>query len=230
VPVAPRHARGSTGIVRPVTSHPDPSRAPAAAHAAAPPRTPPRTAARLPPTPLVRPADVGDVAWQLLLRDGHLVRLRGDVALPARVRATPALRAAALAPLVPPRCAVARAAAVWVHVGGCPPERVDLVAPSGGRVPDPAPGRAAATTALPDGDVVLLGGVRVTTPRRTAVDLLSHDPPERALPLVARLRAAGVDATRVRADVAAASGRRGVRAAAALLPRLAVPGPAPRAG
>ncbi|TKR21875.1 hypothetical protein FA014_19445, partial [Cellulomonas hominis] len=83
-----------------MTSYPDPPSAPAAAHPAAPPRTPPRTAARLPPTPLVRPADVGPVAWQLLLRDGHLVRLRGDVALPARVRATPALRAAALAPLV----------------------------------------------------------------------------------------------------------------------------------
>lgn len=210
MPVAPRHARGSTGIVLPVTSLPDP-----------------RTAARLPSTPLVRPVDVGAVAWHLLLRDGHLVRLRGEVALPAGVRATPALRAAALAPLVPPRCAVARAAAVWVHVGGAPPARVDLVAPSGGRVPEPAPGRAAAATALPDADVVLLGGVRVTTPRRTAVDLLSHDPPERALPLVARLRAAGVDPARVRADVAAASGRRGVRAAAALLPRLAGPGPAP---
>lgn len=228
MPVAPRHARGSTGIVLPVTSRTAPL--PAASRPAPPPAASParalpapRTAARLPPSPLVRPADVGPVAWHLLLRDGHLVRLRGDVALPARVRATPALRAAALAPLVPPRCAVARAAAVWVHVGGAPPARVDVVAPSGGRVPDPAPGRAAAATPLPAADVVLLGGVRVTTPRRTAVDLLSHDPPERALPLVARLRAAGLDPARVRADVATAVGRRGVRAAAALVPRLAPP-------
>ncbi|GIG38203.1 hypothetical protein Cpa01nite_35840 [Cellulomonas pakistanensis] len=202
MPVAPRHARGPTGILLRVTLDP------------------PRTATRLPPTPLVRPGDVGRAAWHLLLRDGHLVRLRDDVAVPARVRVTPALRAAALAPLVPSRCAVARAAAVWVHLGGPPPERVDVVAPSGRRVPDPAPGRAAAATALPDADVVLLGGVRVTTPRRTAVDLLSLDPPERALPLVARLRAAGLDLARVRADVATAAGRRGVRAAAALLPRL----------
>lgn len=221
MPVAPRHARGSTGIVLPVTSRPTP---PPADGRGLPV---PRTAARLPPTPLVRPADVGAVAWHLLLRDGHLVRLRGDVALPAGVRPTPALRAAALGPLVPPRCAVARAAAAWVHVGGPPPARVDLVAPSGGRVPDPAPGRAAAATALPDADVVLLGGVRVTAPRRTAVDLLSHDPPERALPLVARLHAAGVDPARVRADVAAAAGRRGVRAAAALVPLLARTGSSP---
>jgi len=186
----------------------------------APPPPAPRTAARLPPTPLVRPGDVGPVAWHLLVRDGQLVPLRDDVALPARVRPTPALRAAALAPLVPPRCAVARAAAAWVHVGGAPPARVDVVAPAGARVPDPAPGRTGAAATLPDADVVLLGGVRVTTPRRTAVDLLSHDPPAVALPLVAQLRAAGVDAARVRADVAAASGRRGVRTAAALLPAL----------
>lgn len=210
MPVAPRHARGSTGIVLPVTVDTDP----------------PCTAARLPPTPLVHPADVGAVAWHLLLRDGHLVRLRGDVALPAGVRATPALRAAALAPVVPPRCAVARAAAVWVHVGGDPPARVDLVAPRGARVPAAAPGRVATTAALPDADVVVLGGVRVTTRRRTAVDLLSHEPADRALRLVARLRAAGLDPARVRADVAAASGRRGVRAAAALVPRLAAAGPA----
>ncbi len=222
MPVAPRHARGSTGIVLRVTSRP----APPPDHAQpghAPPGHPPpapRTAARLPSTPLVRPGDVGPVAWHLLLRDGQLVPLREDVALPADVRPTPALRAAALAPLVPARCAVARAAAVWVHVGGTPPGRVDVVAPPGARVPDPAPGRTGATASLPDADVVLLGGVRVTTPRRTAVDLLSQDPPGLALPLVARLGAAGVDAARVRADVAAASGRRGVRAAAALLPAL----------
>lgn len=212
--------RGSTGIVLPVTSHPDP---PLDRAHPPPGRTlpAPRTAARLPTTPLVRPADVGAGVWDLLLRDGHLVRLRDDVALPAGVRATPALRAAALAPLVPPRCAVARAAAVWVHVGGDPPERVDVVAPRGGRVPRPTAGRSAAAAALPDGDVVLLGGVRVTTPRRTAVDVLSHDPPDRALALVARLRATGLDAARVRADVATAAGRRGVRAAAALLPHLA---------
>lgn len=173
-----------------------------------------------PSTPVVRRADVGDIAWQVLLRDGDLVHLRDDAALPAGVHETPELRAAALAPLVPARCAVARAAAVWVHLGGPPPDRVHVVAPRRVRVPEPAPGRSAAVADLPDRDVVSLGGVHVTTRRRTAVDLLSHDPPERALPLVVRLGAAGLDLDRVRADVAAAAGRRGVRAAAALLPRL----------
>jgi hypothetical protein len=172
----------------------------------------------------VRRADVGDIAWQVLLRDGDLVHLRDDAARPAGIPETAALRAAALAPLVPARCAVARAAAVWVHLGGPPPDRVHVVAPRRVRVPEPAPGRSAAVADLPDRDVVRLGGVRVTSLRRTAVDLLSFDPPDRALPLVERLGAAGLDLDRVRADVAAAAGRRGVRAAAALLPRL------PRAG
>ena len=181
---------------------------------------PPRTAARLPASPVVREADVGPVAWQVLLRDRHLVLLRDGAAVPAWLPVTPAVRAAALAPLVPARCAVARAAAVWVHLGGPPPDRVHVVAPRRVRVPDPAPGREASVTDLAATDVVVVGGVRVTTPRRTAVDLLSHEPPERALPLVARLRAAGLDPARIRADVAAAAGRRGVRAAAALVPRL----------
>jgi hypothetical protein len=169
---------------------------------------------------VVRRADLGDVAWQVLLRDGDLVPLRDDAALPAGIPASPALRAAAVAPLVPARCAVARAAAVWVHLGGPPPDRVHVVAPRRVRVPDPAPGRSAAVTDLADRDVVVVGGVRVTTPRRTAVDLLSHDAPDLALPLVARLGAAGLDLAVLRADVAGAAGRRGIRAAAALLPRL----------
>lgn len=172
------------------------------------------------PEPLVRRADVGDIAWQVLLHDGDLVHLRDDVALPAAVPATPALRAAAVASLVPARCAVGRTTAAWVHLGGDPPERVHVVAPRGVRAPEPAPGRTSSVADLPGRDVLVLGGVRVTTPRRTAVDLLSHEAPERALALVARLAAAGLDLAQVRSDVAAAAGRRGVRAAAALLPRL----------
>ncbi|WP_454048497.1 hypothetical protein [Cellulomonas sp. Marseille-Q8402] len=178
-------------------------------------------------TALVRREDVGDIAWQVLLRDGDLVRLREDVALPARVVATAALRAAALAPLVPVRCVVGRGSAVWVHLGGPDPGRVQVVAPRDVRVPEPAPGRASMVADLADRDVVVLGAVRVTTPRRTAVDLLSHDPPDQALAQLARLRAAGLDLAQVRADVAQAAGRRGVRAAAALLPRLDA---VPRAG
>lgn len=167
--------------------------------------------------------EIDGIAWQILLRDGHLVRLTDDVARPAAVPETPALRAAALAPLVPTRCALAREAAVWVHLGGPPPARAHVVACRRDRRPEPAPGRVTVSAALTDRDVVRLGGIQVTTLRRTAVDLLAHEPRDRAIALVERLRDAGLDLARLRTDIAAASGRRGVRGAADLLRQIGPP-------
>lgn len=157
-----------------------------------------------PPRPadlLVHRADLGDVAWQVLLRDGHVLPLHGDVGLPAGVPASPALRAAALAGRVTSREAVARTAAVWVHLGGPPPGRVHAVA----------------VAALAPRDVVGLGGVRVTTPRRAALDVLTLEPPDVARAALARLARAGLDLGQVQADVTAAATRRGVRRALEVL-------------
>lgn len=151
------------------------------------------------------------------------MRLTDDIARPAAVPETPALRAAALAPLVPARCALAREAAVWVHLGGPPPDRAHVVACRRDRRPEPAPGRVPVSADLSDRDVVRLGGVRVTTLRRTAVDLLAHEPRDRAIALVERLRGAGLDLAQLRTDIAGASGRRGVRGAADLLRQLSSP-------
>lgn len=157
-------------------------------------------------------ADLGDIAWQVLAHDGHLVPLTDDVGLPACVRATPELRAAALGPALPPRCVVALGSAAWVHLGGRAPRHVQVVARRGAR----AGGRRH------DRDVVLLGAVAVTTARRTASDLLLRAPADAELHLVRALLDAGlVDLAEVRADVAAASGRRGVVAASRLLDVLA---------
>jgi hypothetical protein len=162
---------------------------------------------------LVRRSELGDIAWQVLLRDGDLVALGEDVGLPRGVAATPVLRAAALAPLVPARCAVGRVAAAWVHLGGPAPARVHVIAPRRDRAPAPHRDRTTSAAALPARDVVLLSSTRVTTPRRTALDLLTDEPPDVALPWLVALRAAGLDLAGVRSDVAAASGRRGVRRA-----------------
>lgn len=149
----------------------------------------------------MRRADLGDVAWQVLVRDGHVVPLHEDVGLPAGVPATPALRAAALAGRVASREAVARASAVWVHLGGPPPGRVHAVA----------------VAAMAPREVVVLGGVRVTTPRRTALDVLALEPPDVARALLGRLARAGFDLGQLQADVTAAATRRGVRQALAVL-------------
>lgn len=177
------------------------------------PAGPPPGPAAPGPAPLVHPAalaaapglvsraDLGDVAWQVLLRDGDLVPLRGDMALPRGVAETPALRAAALAPEVARRDVVARVAAAWVHLGGPPPPRAVVV--------DGA--------ALGPRDVVRLGGVLVTSPARTAVDLLRRDAPDVVHALLPGLLRAGVDAARLRTRLAAASGHRGVDRGLALL-------------
>lgn len=150
---------------------------------------------------LVRRADLDDIAWQVLLRDGDLVLLHRDVALPRGVAPTPALRAAALGDRVPGRAALARATAVWVHLGGEPPARVDVVW----------------SERLHPREVHRLGGVRVTALHRTALDVLAHEPSDVARPLVRRLVAAGVSPERLRVDLAAAAGRRGVRGALRVL-------------
>lgn len=149
----------------------------------------------------MRRADLGEVAWQVLVRDGHVVPLHDDVGLPAGVPATPALRAAALAGRVASREAVARASAVWVHLGGPPPARVHAVA----------------VAAASPRDVVVLGGVRVTTPRRTALDVLALEPPDVARAMLARLAGAGLDLGQVQTDLTAAATRRGVRHGLAVL-------------
>ncbi len=168
------------------------------------------------PPSLVRRADLDDIAWQILLRDGDLVLLHRDVALPRDVVATAGLRAAALADRVPRRAALARAAAVWVHLGGASPAVVDVMWPD----------------RLRPRDVHRIGGVRVTGLHRTALDVLAHDPPDVARPLLRRLVAAGVRPDRLRVEVAAAAGRRGIRGATRLLRELSASDPdlAPGAG
>lgn len=189
---------------------PDAPSAPAAAAGSAPDRlVHPATLAAAPA--LVRRTDVGDVAWQVLLRDGDLVLLRGDVALPAGVPATPDLRAAALVPEVARREVVARAAAAWVHLGGTPPPRVVVVAGA----------------ALGPRDVERLGGVLVTSPARTALDLVRRDRPDVVHALLPGLLRAGADADRLRILLAAASGHRGVDRGLALLDEVVRPHVAP---
>ncbi|MCL1870760.1 MAG: hypothetical protein FWF90_10150 [Promicromonosporaceae bacterium] len=148
-----------------------------------------------PPRPsVVRPADVGGrAAWQVLVRDGALRVLADDVALAAGREPTPAARAAAIAPRVPPRAVVAGPTAVWVHAGGPGPGALHLAYRSGTHRPD-SPGAASVWSGTGLGtDSGVVGGVRVTTPERTAVDVARRLPRERALPLLARLAGSGAD-------------------------------------
>jgi hypothetical protein len=102
------------------------------------------------------------------------------VLAPAHLPLSPALRAlaAAAALELPDGATLALRTAAWVHAGGDAPQALDR-------------GRR---SLLRPADVAVLGGVRVTTPPRTAVDLARELPPHQALPWLDRLRDdAGLD-------------------------------------
>ncbi|GAA2723810.1 hypothetical protein [Cellulomonas aerilata] len=182
-----------------------------------------------PPAPVpdgVRASDVGPTAWQVLLHEGALHPVWGAVATPADRSPTPAVRATALRPLVPPRAVVGRAAAVWVHTGGPLPDRFDVLVEPRARRPSPHPLRVPHEVPLPDGDVVRLGDVRATTVLRTALDLARWLPEHESVPLLVRLvDHAGLDVTAALHALGGQPGQRyAERARATLLRMLRPPG------
>ncbi len=135
-----------------------------------------------PPPLLLRVTEVPADTWAGLLADGCYRRLTSVCALRTDVVENAGLRAQALPGPLPVRSVVARRSAAWVHLGGEPPRRLDLLVPPGRRV-DPAPDRRCSETRLAVHDVQLLGGRPVTTPTRTLLDLaltFGADPRPRA--------------------------------------------------
>ncbi|WP_159796884.1 hypothetical protein [Puerhibacterium puerhi] len=151
----------------------------------------------LPPAPaarggLVRPGDVGGpAAWQALVHDGVLVRVRGDAAAPSGTPVTPEVRARALA--VPARAVVAGPTAAWVHCGVADGEVLHLAYVPGTHRPPAWSGVRAWSAPGIAGDCLPLGGVRVETPVRAAVDVALHLPDGEAVALLLALARAGVD-------------------------------------
>lgn len=123
---------------------------------------------------VVRPADVGgQVAFDALVRDRVLSRVRGDTAVPRGVAVTATIRAASLAAHVPRHAVVHGASAAWVHAGGTPPQVLDLVCPGGSSAPRHRPGVRMRYFRLLAMEHDLLDVVRVTTPLRTVLDIAS---------------------------------------------------------
>lgn len=175
------------------------------------------------PEPPVRvlPDLLGPVAYQAMLLDGITRRVRDDLTIPADVAATPELRIASLAALVPSRCVVGRQAALWVHTGAHEPLRVAVLVGPRVRRPDPHPGRTTHECELADADVLTLGEARVTSVQRTGVDLARWFPGDEALALLAPLCDEGFDAASALLALDPLGGYAGVRDARATLARLA---------
>ena len=169
----------------------------------------------------LRASEVGWVPWQILIRDGIARHVWGTLAIAADTPETPRVRATSVSPLVPARGVIGRSAAVWVHTGGPRPRRIDVLVAPRARRPDPHPQRVAHESALPAGDVVEVGPVRVTTVERTAVDVArwaGHD----AASLLERLvHGAGLDPARAIGLLGTLPGHRGTRDARTALVALA---------
>ena len=171
---------------------------------------------------------LGDHLWR--------ARVAADVVLTPADRARDAVLACGVPTLLPTACGGGRAApppspadggtvcllaAAWIYTGGQPPSRLDVT------VPRPVRARFGPVryrnVVLRERDVVVLGGVRVTSPLTTACDLARDavqqdlalhadtDPdthpgrgPSSHAEAIERLLAAGVDVDAVRARLVAA--------------------------
>ncbi len=133
-------------------------------------------------------AGIGRAALEKHVRRGRVVRLVRGVYLAADAPSTPVVRARALALVVGRRHIVVDRTAAWIH--GAHPDR--------GTPDGPLPldvhtrrRRVDGPLRFGPGDLAVVGGVRCTTPLRTAVDVARHLAPERGLPLLDGMLRAG---------------------------------------
>jgi hypothetical protein len=177
---------------------------------------------RLPP--VLTPTLFPEAELSALTLDGDAFRL-GDAVVPTDVPVTAVIRARSIAPAAGRYGLVAeRWTAAWVHGAAASAPRPHQLCNDVG-----SNGRTRMVVGLrevvlqPD-EVMVLAGLAVTTPLRTAVDLARLEPPSPALePTIVRLlELAGATGTEAAAYLAAAPRspfkRRGVRRLQALLP------------
>jgi hypothetical protein len=164
-----------------------------------------------PPPVLLHSTEVPADTWAGLLADGCYRRLTDVCALRTDVVETADHRAQAIPGPLPVRSVIARRTAAWVHLGGDPPRRLDLLVPPGRRV-DPAPDRRCSEAHLAAHDIQVIDGRAVTSPTRTLLDLVLDEPrtdqpgTDPLWPTLTALRDLGADPAAVLTRL---SGRRG---------------------
>ncbi|GII99018.1 hypothetical protein CLV28_1659 [Sediminihabitans luteus] len=123
---------------------------------------------------LVRPEHVGGAAaFDDLVRRGAVQVVRPWVAVARGTAVTPRVRARSLASPSVGGLVVAGRTAAWVHAGGEPPALLGFLASDGVRAPAHDPGRVVRYARILRSEVVDLGGVQVTSPLRTVLDVAS---------------------------------------------------------
>ncbi|QDY91839.1 hypothetical protein E7Y32_12940 [Arthrobacter sp. UKPF54-2] len=133
---------------------------------------------------------------QAMAADGVLTRLSQRGYLPPGTASTPQLRARAAACTIPPpirqRVVAGRMTAAWIYGCAGEPDRIALLVDASRRVSSLRATRGCSFHEVRLGpfDVVSLGGLMVSSPLRTAVDIALHVDPDRALPALGALLAA----------------------------------------
>ena len=171
---------------------------------------------RLPP--VLSPLDLPGPELRAAALDGELYAIDGCWS-PVDEPETPAHRAASLAAQLPERIIAERRSAAWIWGALLrPPAIHELCADIGARVRTGDGWPAAREVVLGPGDAVPLGGIRVTTPLRTVLDLARVDE-EFDAPLAASvLRLGGITAAQC---IAAVEARRNLPGKQLALRRLA---------
>lgn len=142
------------------------------------------------PSPLFSWAEL-----QSMAADGVLQPLYGRSFTAPGVSVTPRLRARAAAQTVPAKIrtkvVAGRMTAAWIYGCGEPPDRLSLLVDATHRISSLRSTRGCILHEVKLGkfDVVSMGGMLVTSPLRTAVDVALHVEAERALPVLRLLLA-----------------------------------------
>ncbi|MDQ0850093.1 hypothetical protein QFZ65_002031 [Arthrobacter sp. B3I9] len=130
---------------------------------------------------------------QAMASDGVLTQLYQRGYLPPGARSTPHLRARALGTMIPPtirqRVVAGRLTAAWVYGCAQEPDRLALLVDANRRISSLRSTRGCTFHEVRLGalDVVSLGGLMVSSPLRTALDIALHVETDRALPVLAAL-------------------------------------------
>ena len=168
------------------------------------PSPPPAAADRLTlaqllvPSPELQPpytrASLGARTWDVLVRDGDVIELWDGHGLPAGMVASPELRARSLTGHVPRDVVVGRRTAAWVHTGSPRPVRLCILYAARGYRPRNTTGLDVSQAAVRPWETCTLGGLRITDPTRTALDVATWLPDDEVQTVLLALLHHGVDA------------------------------------
>lgn len=153
-----------------------------------------------------------------LIRDGLLIEYAPGRVAPTDLATSPALRGALLAPILPEPFTAVTFSAVWIYTGWWPSDRMpDVCAAHPSKAKHPARFRRE----IPPEYTAMIGGVRVTTPARTAADLLLLESPDVAIEGILAMVGGHVQLDEITEQLRHERGRRNLPRARQMIPQLA---------